>query len=62
MVAVVVVAVMEEVDIAVVAVAVAEVSTILSIDPVPSLMGLTRTLVGGFTSSNAAPLGGNRRW
>ena len=26
------------------------------------LMGLTRTLVGGFTSSNAAPLGGNRRW
>jgi hypothetical protein len=26
------------------------------------LMGLTRPLVGGFTSSNSAPLGGNRRW
>jgi hypothetical protein len=30
--------------------------------PFHQLMGLTRTLVGGFTSSNAAPLGGHRRW
>ena len=56
---------MEEVDI-VVDVAVAEAVVVSSDDPfLPPfhlLMELTRSLVGGFTSSNAAPLGGSRRW
>jgi hypothetical protein len=45
------------------AVAVVEVSTFVPFDPLfHLLMELTRPMVGGFTSSNSAPLGGNRRW
>lgn len=42
--------------------AVAEVRSFDPHSPIPSLMELTRSLVGGFTSSNSAPLGGGRRW
>jgi len=47
-------------------VAVAEAVVVVSqLHPFPlfhPLMELTRSLVGGFTSSNSAPLGGGRRW
>jgi hypothetical protein len=44
------------------AAAVAEVAEVSSTSFYP-MMGLTKVVVGkGFTSSNSAPLGGNRRW
>jgi hypothetical protein len=62
MVAAVAAVVMEE-DVADMVVAEAVVSHICTLSPpFHLLMELTRTLVGGFTSSNSAPLGGSRRW
>jgi hypothetical protein len=58
------VAAMEEVDtVAAEVAAVVVVSRICTLPPpFHQLMELTRPLVGGFASSNSAPLGGGRRW